>query len=69
MTEEEQEILRELKVNMWEVITKQSGGHKDITNIAGLNLLGKDFQGANYPVFLKQIMADLAEELKDARLS
>jgi hypothetical protein len=41
LTEEEMSILDKIGVNAWDLIQSNSGGHKCITNISGLNYLGK----------------------------
>ena len=41
LTEEEMNILDKIGVNAWDLIQSNSGGHKCITNISGLNYLGK----------------------------
>lgn len=63
LTDEEKQQLESISINAYDLIKKQSGGHKDITNISGLNFLYEDTVK-----FTKQIMQDLAEELKTAKL-
>lgn len=63
LSPKQKEMLDKVSVSLYDVIIKSSGGHKDITNISGLNFMGKD-----YTTFLKQIMVDFAEILKDAKL-
>jgi hypothetical protein len=41
LTEQEKEILDNIEINAWDLIQSQSGGHKCITNISGLNYLGR----------------------------
>jgi hypothetical protein len=41
LTEGEMNILDKIGVNAWDLIQSNSGGHKCITNISGLNYLGK----------------------------
>jgi hypothetical protein len=41
LTEDEMKILDKIGVNAWDLIQANSGGHKCITNISGLNYLGK----------------------------
>jgi hypothetical protein len=41
LSEEEMEILDEVTVNAWDLIQANSGGHKCITNISGLNYMGR----------------------------
>jgi hypothetical protein len=63
LTDEEKEELSKVSVNVYDVIVKQSGGHRNITNISGLQFVGKD-----YRQFLKRIMEEFARELKYAKL-
>jgi len=41
LTEEEKQSLDKIGINMWDFIQANSGGHKCITNISGLNYLGR----------------------------
>ena len=41
LTEEEMEDLDNVTVNAWDLIQSNSGGHKCITNISGLNFMGR----------------------------
>lgn len=41
LTEEEKQLLDKIGVTAWDIINSQSGGHKCITNISGLNYLGR----------------------------
>ena len=63
LTEEEKKKLEGITVSAYDIISKQSGGHKDITNISGINFLGTDSIE-----FTKKIMRDLADKLKNAKL-
>ena len=38
---EHKEMLDDIKVNAWDLIQSGSGGHKCITNISGLNFMGR----------------------------
>lgn len=63
LTAEEKAALKEITVTAYDLIKKQSGGHRDITNISGINFLGKDSVA-----FIKRMMAEMAKELKGAKL-
>jgi len=52
-------ILRKVSVTAWDVIQAQSGGHKDITNISGLNFIGK-----GYVDIIKGMAVDAVKELQ-----
>jgi hypothetical protein len=41
LSEEERSKLDKIGVNAWDLIQSMSGGHKCITNISGLNYLGR----------------------------
>jgi hypothetical protein len=41
LTEEHREMLDKIGINTWDLIQANSGGHKCITNISGLNYLGR----------------------------
>jgi len=49
LTEEEKQILDKIGVNMWDFIQSHSGGHKCITNISGLNYLGRKTRPSQDP--------------------
>lgn len=63
LTPEEKKELESITITGYDLIKKQSGGHRDITNISGLNLLGP-----GYIDFVKRLMRDFAVELKDVEL-
>jgi len=41
--------LDKIGINMWDFIQKNSGGHKCITNISGLNFLGRKTRPSTDP--------------------
>jgi hypothetical protein len=41
LTEEEISLMDKIGINAWDLIQSNSGGHKCITNISGLNYLGR----------------------------
>jgi hypothetical protein len=53
LSKKQKAILSKVSINAWDLIKSQSGGHKDITNLSGLNFLGKSS---------KSIMADISAE-------
>jgi hypothetical protein len=59
----QKEVLKKVSVNLYDLILAQSGGHKDITNITALNFYGK-----GYVEIIKDIMVELAKEMKDKKL-
>jgi hypothetical protein len=54
---------KKFHVTLWDLVQASSGGHKDITNISGLNFMGK-----GYVDFMKKLQADLAKEMKTKSL-
>ena len=49
LTESERQVLDKIGINAWELIQANSGGHKCITNISGLNYLGRSTRPASGP--------------------
>ena len=41
LSEEHRKMLDNIKINAWDLIQSNSGGHKCITNISGLNYYGR----------------------------
>lgn len=80
LNEEELSILDKIGVSGWEIIQAMSGGHKCITNISGLNYLGrskrppssatpkkksKDDGDAPYIQFTKILQKEFVDKLKE----
>jgi hypothetical protein len=72
------EILDTVTVNSWDLIQASSGGHKCITNISGLNYLGRskrppkgqnrynsDQDDSPYVKFTKMLASDFFRKLKE----
>lgn len=59
----QKDILKKVTINLYDLILAQSGGHKDITNISGLNFYGK-----GYVDIMKDIMVEIAKVMKDKSL-
>jgi hypothetical protein len=71
LTKEQKNFLSELKIPVWELIIRNSGGHPSITNISGLNFLAYNkkvmkivYKTENYTDILKMIAKDLVNNLK-----
>jgi len=60
---EEKDFMKKFHVTLWDLVQASSGGHKDITNISGLNFMGK-----GYVDFLKILQRDMAKEMKTKSL-
>lgn len=78
LTEEEKLMLDKVGINTWDFIQSQSGGHKCITNISGLNFLGRktrpsedpykynpDRPDTPYIKFMKDIGRKMVEKIKE----
>ena len=76
LTEEQKEMLDKIGINAWDLIQSQSGGHKCITNISGLNYLGRakrppsgsykydpEREDAPYIKFLKMLSEEFRNKL------
>lgn len=63
LTADEKTELRKISVSAYDVIRKQSGGHRDITNISGIQFIGKEHRQ-----FVYRLMEEFAKELKSAKL-
>jgi hypothetical protein len=78
LSEPEMELLDKIGVNAWDLIQANSGGHKCITNISGLNYLGRakrppsgpyrydpEREDAPYIKFVKMIGQEFFKVLKE----
>ena len=78
LSDNEQQILDSITVNAWDLIQASSGGHKCITNISGLNYLGRskrppsgpykydpEREDAPYIKFIKMLASDFFNKLKE----
>jgi len=62
------DVLKQVKIPLWDIVMTSSGGHKDITNISGLGYI-KDINGqAVLDKLLRSIAAEIAEQMKDMKL-
>ena len=59
LSDKEIKALKLLKVSGWDMIQANSGGHKCITNISGLQYFGKDGN-----IFLKEMSKEFVKQLK-----
>lgn len=56
-------ILNKVTISVWDLVMAQSGGHPSITNISGLNFMGK-----GYVDLMKEIQTEIAKVMQDKRL-
>lgn len=59
LSKKQKEILKSVTMSSWDLIMSQSGGHPSITNLSGLNFLGK-----GYTDFMRDVMVEIAKEVK-----
>jgi len=71
LTPKQKGYLSSLKIPVWELIIRNSGGHPSITNISGLNFLAYNkqvmkilYKTENYTDLLKMIARDFVDNLK-----
>ena len=78
LTEQEMNILDKIGVSCWDIIISNSGGHKCITNISGLNYIGRskrppsgnykydpEKEDSPYVKFTKMIQQEFVRKLKE----
>lgn len=62
LSPKQKNVLRKVTVSAWNIIEAQSGGHPAITNLSGLNFIGR-----GYVDFMKELAIDIVEELSSIR--
>ena len=72
LTQDQKDLLNSMKIPVWELITRNSGGHPSITNISGLNFLKYNrqmmkiaYDAEKYVEILKKIARDFVNVLKE----
>jgi hypothetical protein len=72
MSDEQKKFLNTMKIPVWELIIRNSGGHPSITNISGLNFLKYNrqmlkiaYNTENYTDVLKVLARELINNLKE----
>jgi hypothetical protein len=63
LSEKQKDVLHKVKISVWDIVKKSSGGHKDITNISGLN-----FYPNNMSKLTTDIWHALGKEMNDKHL-
>lgn len=63
LSKEQKSILKKVSISLWDLVMSQSGGHKDITNVSGLNFYGKGFTD-----FMRKIQTEIVKVMKDKEL-
>lgn len=64
LSKKQKDMLESVTISLWDIVNATSGGHKDITNISGLNFYGKGYVDE----LLKKMMYVAAKEMKDKEL-
>lgn len=62
LSDKQKNVLKKITVTAWDVINAQSGGHPAITNISGLNFIGR-----GYVDIMKEMAMDVVKELSEIR--
>ena len=62
LSDKQKNVLKKITVSAWDVINAQSGGHPAITNISGLNFIGR-----GYVDIMKEMAMDVVKELSEIR--
>jgi hypothetical protein len=78
LSENEKNLLDKIGITAWDIIQANSGGHKCITNISGLNFFGRskrppegkyskpaNSEDAAYVKFLKMLQKEFVNKLKE----
>jgi hypothetical protein len=72
LSEQQMNILKDYKISVWELITRNSGGHPSITNLQGWGFLkyNKDammiaYQTEKYTDVMKKVAREFVDNLKD----
>jgi len=72
MTYDQKNYLKGLKIPVWEIIKRNSGGHPSITNISGLSFLkynkpvmSRLYKTESYVDVLKMLARELVDKLKE----
>lgn len=78
LSEEDKQVLDDITVSAWDVIQANSGGHKCITNVSGLNFFSratrepqgkytkkKDSKPTRYVEFVKWVQNEMVKTLKE----
>lgn len=60
----EKKFLDSFRLDLWDIVKQNSGGHRDIYNVSGLNFYGKGYPDA----LIKPIMKDIVDKMKDVEL-
>jgi len=63
LSKKQKDVLKRVKINVWDIIMSQSGGHKDITNLSGFNFLGK-----GYTDIMREVQTEIAKQMKNKHL-
>jgi len=67
LTYKQKQVLGSVKIPVWDIIRKSSGGHHVITNISGLNFIPGT--GANRTKLIKNIWHDLGKAMEKKHLT
>lgn len=65
LSQKQKAIMKKVTINAWDVIMAGSGGHKSITNISGVNFIGKSQYPDGYTGLMRDIQYEIAKRMKD----
>lgn len=59
LSDKQKDMLSKIKISLYDIVKAQSGGHKDITNISGLNFGPPDYTSSILKPMMMQISKDM----------
>jgi len=70
LSRKQKDMLKKVTITAWDLIETQSGGHRDISNISGLNFIpGRAADDVSYYIkFMRKLQVTVAEMMKDKHL-
>jgi len=63
LSPKQKELMKRISVSAWDVIMAGSGGHKNITNLSGLNFIQKDQYPGGYVQLTRDIHYEIAKRM------
>ena len=64
LSPKQKEIMKKVTVTAWDVIMAGSGGHKNITNLSGLNFIKKNQYSGGYVQLVRDIQYEIAKRMQ-----
>ncbi|OQB40848.1 MAG: hypothetical protein BWY04_01167 [candidate division CPR1 bacterium ADurb.Bin160] len=63
LSDKQKEMLKKIQISLWDIVQAQSGGHKDITNISGLNFARGMKAGEHNTNLIKPMMIQITRDM------